>query len=110
MGLQKTKRSKHGHSSNYWNISVNNQSRMAEKVGVVTLCLYKDRAAYIAGDDITESYGMICEGDDWDDNLAPRVLEAVGVNPRKKLYPWVKANATAQIGFNLSDAVDIDPD
>jgi hypothetical protein len=36
-------------------------------------------------------------------------LSKDGVEPKKILYPWLKANAAKYIGVDLSNAADVDP-
>ncbi len=109
MGLQKARVLETGQSGDYW-IIASCDNDFKNKAVTVRLHLYKDKAARNAGNSPTKVLEMRMDSADWDINMDPNVLDDVGVNPRKKLYPWVKANTNAQIKFDLSDATDIDPD
>ncbi len=109
MGLQKAKTAGTGQSGDYWMIAqyVNDTKN---KVCLVSLHLYINKAGRDAGTSPMEMLEMVMTGTNWDANMDPVVLEAVATNPRKKLYSWIKTEAVNQIGFDLSDATDIDPD
>lgn len=109
MGFQKAKASQTGQSGDYWRIA-SILMDYKEKRAEIRVELYKSKADKDVGKLPMESYSMTVSGADWTANLRPAILNADGVNPRKQLYPWVKANADALIKFDLSDATNVDPD